>query len=294
MVEASTLTFYVSRFNRMEHQAAVGQHYDELDVFYREIWGEHVHHGLWRTGRETPEEATRQLVDLVVEYAAIAPGEAVCDVGCGYGVTARLLAQEHGARVTALTVSRAQHDYARALGGEVDYRLCDWLANDLPSGAFDVVIAIESVSHMADRRRFFAVAHRVLRPGGRLVACVWLSGEAPRPWERRLLLDPIVREGRLAGLDPASAYRMWLEAAGFVLDGFEDLSRQVLRTWPICLRRLAGRLAADARYRRFLLGAAHENRVFAFTLLRIYAAYRTGAMRYGLFTAHKPDPEDSK
>ena len=28
--------------------ASVADHYDELDDFYREIWGEHVHHGLWR------------------------------------------------------------------------------------------------------------------------------------------------------------------------------------------------------------------------------------------------------
>ena len=33
--------------------AAVADHYDELDPFYREIWGEHVHHGYWATGRET-------------------------------------------------------------------------------------------------------------------------------------------------------------------------------------------------------------------------------------------------
>ena len=43
----------------------VARHYDELDVFYREFWGEHVHHGLWRTGTESPEVATRQLVDPV-------------------------------------------------------------------------------------------------------------------------------------------------------------------------------------------------------------------------------------
>jgi tocopherol O-methyltransferase len=31
----------------------VAGHYDELDHVYREVWGEHVHHGLWRTGRES-------------------------------------------------------------------------------------------------------------------------------------------------------------------------------------------------------------------------------------------------
>ena len=32
----------------------VAVHYDTLDQFYREIWGEHVHHGYWRTGHEIP------------------------------------------------------------------------------------------------------------------------------------------------------------------------------------------------------------------------------------------------
>ena len=74
--------------------AAVAAHYDDLDRFYREIWGEHVHHGLWRSGRESPEVAVRQLITLVAERAEIAAGDLVCDVGCGYGGTARVLAHE--------------------------------------------------------------------------------------------------------------------------------------------------------------------------------------------------------
>ena len=37
--------------------AAVAAHYDELDPFYREIWGEHVHHGYWAT-RSTSASAS--------------------------------------------------------------------------------------------------------------------------------------------------------------------------------------------------------------------------------------------
>ena len=36
---------------------AVASHYDELDRFYRDIWGEHVHHGLWLRGEETPGDS---------------------------------------------------------------------------------------------------------------------------------------------------------------------------------------------------------------------------------------------
>jgi len=43
--------------------AAVADHYDELDPIYRALWGEHVHHGLWRSGRETATAAVEALSD---------------------------------------------------------------------------------------------------------------------------------------------------------------------------------------------------------------------------------------
>ena len=53
----------------------------------------------------SPEEATRRLIEVVAGEAGIESGSAVCDVGCGYGGTARMLYREYGAEVTALTIS---------------------------------------------------------------------------------------------------------------------------------------------------------------------------------------------
>ena len=78
----------------------VAEHYDELDRWYLAIWGEHVHHGLWFTGRESTQEATLNLVTRLAERLSIGPGARVCDIGCGYGATARVLAREYGAAVT--------------------------------------------------------------------------------------------------------------------------------------------------------------------------------------------------
>ena len=41
--------------------ATVAAHYDELDRFYREVWGTHLHHGYWQNGDESTEEAILNL-----------------------------------------------------------------------------------------------------------------------------------------------------------------------------------------------------------------------------------------
>ena len=63
---------------------AVGRHYDDLDVYYRDIWGEHVHHGLWKSGSESPEQACEQLIRLVAEEAGVGDGSVVCDVDAAH------------------------------------------------------------------------------------------------------------------------------------------------------------------------------------------------------------------
>lgn len=269
---------------------ATPRHYDELDRFYRELWGEHLHHGLWTRGDETPEQAVVALARLVAERAGVRPGTRVCDVGCGYGATARLLARDHGAHVTALTIAPAQHAYATSLArqpGDPCYLLRDWLANDLPPASFDAAIAIESTEHMADKAHCAAELARVLRPGGRAVVCAWLATDAPSRAQRHWLLEPICREGRLPGLGTEAEYRALLEDVGLVVERSEDVSDRVRRTWPICIRRLAAALLREPSYRRFIASSANADRVFVLTMLRIWAAYLTRAMRYVVFTANR-------
>lgn len=277
----------------------VARHYDELDVFYRDAWGEHVHHGLWQTGRESPEVAAEQLVAYLADAVGLQRGEAVVDVGAGYGATGRYLARRYDARVIGLTLSAAQH--ARAAGdghmaapGAPQLLHRDWMANGLPAGSADVALAIESTEHMADKAGAFAEMRRVVRPGGRVGICAWIARDGARSWEIRHLLEPICREGRLAGLGTEGEYVALLRQGGLTVTRVEDLSAAVRRTWPICLARVARGLARDARYRRYLVRARNEERVFLRTIPRLWAAYATGAMRYLLFVARRaPGPNDA-
>ena len=271
-------------------RAGVASHYDDLDSFYREIWGEHVHHGVWHTGRETDTEAAENLIKLVVEGGRIGAGTRVCDVGCGYGATARILAERHGADVTGMTISEVQLRYAsenNSVPGKTQFMLCDWYQNQLPAESFDVVQSVESLEHMADLPRFFAEARRVMKPGGRLVACAWMSCENPGKVGNGLFLKPITVEAQLAGIRPASEFQAAVESAGFKNFQMQDLSRKVKRTWPLCALRTLKGLLTQARYRRFIFSSDNPNRIFALTLFRIWFAYELGIMRYGVFSADR-------
>lgn len=277
--------------NTPQSPVAVADHYDELDPIYRQIWGEHVHHGLWRSGQESAEQAVEALSDEVGTRLELGSSRnmQLVDIGCGYGGTARRFAMHHGAEVTGYTLSREQAAQAPAASG-VEIRVGDWLQNGLPDAAFDGAYAIESSEHMADKPGFFAQAFRVLRPGGRLVVCAWLAAEYAGPIAIRHLLEPICREGRLASMGSRTDYQAMALGAGFRLASYEDVSKQVRRTWAICGWRFLRRLVTDPAYLRFLVNSRARNRIFALSLPRLILAYRTGAMRYGIFTFEKPKP----
>lgn len=271
--------------------AHVRDHYDELDVSYREIWGDHVHHGYWAKGGETPERAVEALVDLVLARLGPEPGQALCDIGCGYGATAAYILRTRDVAITGFTVSRAQAAVGATVRPTQGRFTCierDWLANGLPAASFDHAYAIESSEHFADKAAFFAEAHRTLKPGGRLVVCAWLSAEQPSRWQVEHLLEPICREGALPSMGSASDYADLARAAGFEPLAFDDISAQVRPTWAICGRRLAMRLVTSRRYRQMVFDATATNRAFILSIPRLWWALRSGAMVYAVLAWRKP------
>ena len=269
----------------------VARHYDELDAFYRDVWGEHVHHGYWASGRESAAQAVEALVTRVAERLELGPGQRVCDIGCGYGATAELLAERHRVAVVGVTLSAEQLRRAEMRGRDnplLGFRREDWLSNGFEAASFDRALSIESSEHMSDKQRFFDEVFRTLRPGGRLVVCAWLAAARPSKWHVRHLLEPICREGRLPSMGDEQDYRRMAERAGLRIVALEDLSAAVARTWTLCAARLVRKILTDGRYARFLLSRSASDRSFAATVFRIWLAYRLGAMRYCLLTAEKP------
>lgn len=272
--------------------ADIAQHYDQLDAYYREVWGDQVHHGLWKTGEESLKEARNQLEEFVADEAALVGGQTVCDIGCGYGSLSRRLARSRGAEVIGVTISPAQQTQATIYNegaGNPLFLAADWLVNTLPEASFDAAIALESSEHMADKERFFAQASRVLKPGGRLVVASWLTREAPSRLQRKWLLEPICRGSQMPQLGSEIEYRTLAAAAGLEVQRFQDLTKNIKPTWPMIVRSLLGHLVVHPRAIRQIIAQQTHSLIFAGTVLRLWIAFRTGALRYGVFTLVKAD-----
>lgn len=99
-------------------------------------------------------------------------GLSLADVGCGGGLAAEPMARL-GCDVTGFDAAEDSLAVARthaAAGGlTIDYRAETAEAAAARGAAFDVVLALEIVEHVADPAAFVATLGQLLRPGGLLI-----------------------------------------------------------------------------------------------------------------------------
>jgi cyclopropane-fatty-acyl-phospholipid synthase len=117
-------------------------------------------------------DAQRAKLDRLCDLLALSPRDHLLEIGCGWGGMALHAARTRGCRVTAITVSRQQHELARArvaaagLADRVDIQFRDYRELD---GSYDKIVSIEMLEAVGDDflPQYFAIAARVLGPGGR-------------------------------------------------------------------------------------------------------------------------------
>lgn len=126
--------------------------------------------GYWKDA-ENLDDAQTAKMDMVVKKLGLQPGDELLDIGCGWGGFARYAAKKHGLKVSGLSISHSQLDYARASskGLDCDFRYGDYRhLNEVFPQKFDAISIIGVTEHIGHKnyKTLYKVMRDQLKEGG--------------------------------------------------------------------------------------------------------------------------------
>jgi cyclopropane-fatty-acyl-phospholipid synthase len=144
------------------------RHYDLGNDLYSAMLDKRLNYtcGYWKNAKNL-DEAQEAKLDLVCQKIGVKPGMKILELGCGWGSFAKYAAENYGAHVLGVTVSKEQV----ALGMEVckglpvELRLQDYRKVE---GKYDAVISIGVMEHVGEKnyRAYMQVVDRTLKEDG--------------------------------------------------------------------------------------------------------------------------------
>jgi cyclopropane-fatty-acyl-phospholipid synthase len=251
------------RNSRRGSRKNIHAHYDLGNEFYR-LWLDPTmtySSALFEGTDGKPLEAAQTAkYERILEQIGAKQGDSILEIGCGWGGFAETAAR-HGMRVTGITISQQQLEYARArlehagLSDRVDLQFRDY--RDM-EGRYDHIVSIEMVEAVGERYwpDYFAALKRHVAPGGSiLVQAIVIADDFFESYRRHpdfiqtyvfpggMLLSPtsLREQCRQAGLKVAELYSFGRDYA------------RTLETWLGRFDRVADqvtKMGFDERFRR--------------------------------------------
>lgn len=162
----------------------------------------------WPTeaGAETLDQAEEAMLALYGERAALADGQDILELGCGWGsLTLWMAARYPNARITAVSNSNSQRQFIEARCAERGLRnvrviTCDVNQLQLEPQAFDRCVSVEMFEHVSNHAALMRRIHDALRPAG---SATGLPPSSTAPRGRCASGGSRRRPGRLRGIGGA-------------------------------------------------------------------------------------------
>ncbi len=257
------LRHFLNSNSRTGSRRNIARHYDLGNDFYS-LWLDKTltySSALFRNGSESLAEAQRNKYAAICDRLALVPGDRILEIGCGWGGFAEFAIRERGVRVTGLTISREQQNFARrrlfnaGLAERAEILLRDYRDE---RGVYDGIASIEMIEAVGEKYwpAYFSSLHDRLRPG--CVAALQAIMIADKLFPKyRKGADFIQKHIFPGGMLPSpAAMRGHADAAGLQLIGQESLAdsySRTLRAWRSRFNSRWSRIAAlgfDGRFHR--------------------------------------------
>ncbi len=257
------LRFWMQSNSKRQARKNISYHYDLGNDFYA-LWLDDTmtySSAKFETGQESLEKAQENKYASMVDQMGVQPGDHVLEIGCGWGGFAEYAAKERGLKVTGLTISQEQHDYAIArmerlgLSEMVDIKMQDYRDE---RGLYDGVASIEMFEAVGEKYWpvYFDTVRERLKPGKH--ATLQIITVQDKRWEvYRRGVDFIQKYIFPGGMLPSpTVLREEIAKAGLQLKGSVEFGQSysdTLRRWHEVFNNRWDEVAAlgfDARFQR--------------------------------------------
>lgn len=214
-----------------------------------QAFGRHVHWGYWAEPAKADGSvedfaiATENLCQRVYTAANVQAHDRLLDVGCGFGGTIASLNEQFqnldliGVNIDPRQLTRARQEVQPLGNNRITFKEGDACQLPFEDNSMDVVLAVECIFHFPSRETFFQEAQRVLRPGGRLGICDFVSTPIFKAAQQFLakFTNPMMSStfGRADSNVTVSDYQALATRTGFRLTCQEDITSNTLPTYPV-------------------------------------------------------------
>jgi cyclopropane-fatty-acyl-phospholipid synthase len=235
------MRFWLQSNSKRQARKNIAYHYDLGNEFYK-LWLDDsmtYSSAFFKSGQESLEKAQEQKYASMVDQMGAKAGDHVLEIGCGWGGFAEYAAGKRGLKVTGLTISQAQHDYAverirrAGLSDLVEIKLQDYRDE---TGVYDGIASIEMFEAVGEKYWpvYFDIVMARLRPGARATLQIITMQDA-RFEVYRKSVDFIQKYIFPGGMLPSpTILRREVERAGMSVLGSIEFGKsysQTLRRW---------------------------------------------------------------
>ena len=198
--------------------AANRQHYEVPAAFFQACLGKRLKYSscYYASGQESLDQAEEAMLALYGERAALADGQQILELGCGWGSLTLWMAERYpDARITAVSNSHSQREHilaqcaARGLGN-VEVLTCDVNQLALPDARFDRCVSVEMFEHVRNYPQLLQRIGRWLKADGALFVHIFAHRTLMYPFETDGGDNWMGRHFFTGGLMPAQLEQRWL------------------------------------------------------------------------------------
>ena len=151
----------------------IRKHYDLSNAFFQTFLDDSMAYScaVFDHPEASLETAQHRKYKMIMDKARLRASDHLLEIGCGWGDFAMAAVRQTGCRVTGITISKKQHDFATervrqaGMQDHIDIRLCDYRRMH---GRFDKIVSIEMLEAVGHRyyKTYFKQIDRLLDPQG--------------------------------------------------------------------------------------------------------------------------------